>query len=717
MKHARLLLTLLLLATAGLVAPRAHAQYIPILCNPTTACTQLGPNFSNTGDTYFSMVGKINGQMGQLFNSLGAGSGLAKNGTITSADIINLFSGSPSSSLCLGSQGGLVACSGGSGGNPGGSPGQLQGNCAGSFCGFTASGDAAINVTTGAVTVTKTSGTAFGTLATATTSTPVISLWSGCSGILYLGADGTCHIGVTSVSVASANGLSGSSSGGATPTLTLAPTFTGIAYSNGSGFAAAIAGNFPTLNQNSTGYSAGIAGGIANEIHYQTAANTTAFITAPVSASTYLEWNGSAFVWNTPAGGLSASGTPAQYQVGVFASGSAVAGIAPSSTVGEAFISNGTSANPGYSTSLAGVTSVNNTNIPGTQTLVYAGGPLGTPSGGVGTNLTGTAAALNIGGTAALATNIVGGLVDQIPYQTAANTTAFITAPGSSNIFLEWNGSAFVWAAPAGSGTVNSGTSGNFGYYSSTGTAISGITPVVAQGALNGVTPNVQSGTSYGFTTADRNLPFPGTIFTAGSAITATIQNDSTVAWMSGDELAPQQGGTGTVNLTAGSGVILCSTWSYELTGSACSGSGGLNVYPTYNIYEGQVWRHTTVANTWQLTYQTPYGTQQQFNLGIGQVAMPTGSIAAQSGSTPTCSAVTVASYYAKATSKAVLTPAVDSTTVAGYVPASPGAGNLDVTWYFSNSTQPGQLNIKLCNRSASAITAGALTMNYTILP
>jgi len=60
----------------------------------------------------------------------------------------------------------------------------------------------------------------------------------------------------------------------------------------------------PTLNQNTTGYAAGIAGGVANKVLYQSGANTTAFIDAPTTASTYLSWTGSAFVWTSvsPAG-------------------------------------------------------------------------------------------------------------------------------------------------------------------------------------------------------------------------------------------------------------------------------------------------------------------------------------------------------------------------------------------------------------------------------
>jgi hypothetical protein len=41
-----------------------------------------------------------------------------------------------------------------------------------------------------------------------------------------------------------------------------------------------------------------VAGGAANQIVYNTGANTSAFITAPTVANTFLEWSGSAFQWS-----------------------------------------------------------------------------------------------------------------------------------------------------------------------------------------------------------------------------------------------------------------------------------------------------------------------------------------------------------------------------------------------------------------------------------
>jgi len=54
---------------------------------------------------------------------------------------------------------------------------------------------------------------------------------------------------------------------------------------------------------NSSNTANNIASGAANQLLYQTGANTTSFVTAPTTASTYLQWNGSAFVWSAVSGG------------------------------------------------------------------------------------------------------------------------------------------------------------------------------------------------------------------------------------------------------------------------------------------------------------------------------------------------------------------------------------------------------------------------------
>jgi hypothetical protein len=70
-----------------------------------------------------------------------------------------------------------------------------------------------------------------------------------------------------------------------------------------------------------------------------------------------------------------------------------------------------------------------------------------------------TPSTLSIGGNAATATNIAGGAANQIPYQTALSTTAFLSAPVSSGTCLQYNGTALTWGtcgSGGGTGTVTS---------------------------------------------------------------------------------------------------------------------------------------------------------------------------------------------------------------------------------------------------------------------
>ena len=68
---------------------------------------------------------------------------------------------------------------------------------------------------------------------------------------------------VTAVSVVSANGFAGTSSGGATPALTISTSITGVLKGNGTAISAAVAADFPTLNQNTSGTAAGLSATLA----------------------------------------------------------------------------------------------------------------------------------------------------------------------------------------------------------------------------------------------------------------------------------------------------------------------------------------------------------------------------------------------------------------------------------------------------------------------
>lgn len=97
-----------------------------------------------------------------------------------------------------------------------------------------------------------------------------------------------------------------------------------------------------------------------------------------------------------------------------------------------------------------------------------------------------TIAGADVGGAVSSATNVAGGAANQIVYQSGSGTSAFATAPSSSNTFLSWNGSAFAWAA-AGA-TITNDTTTNASYY-----------PVWANGTSGSLTTAYVSSTKLSF--------------------------------------------------------------------------------------------------------------------------------------------------------------------------------------------------------------------------
>ena len=82
----------------------------------------------------------------------------------------------------------------------------------------------------------------------------------------------------------------------------VAGTLTGVLYGNGTSahtvataaqLVSAIGSTAVTNSTNTTN----VLGGAANQIVYNTGSGATSFISAPTTANTYLEWNGSSFVW------------------------------------------------------------------------------------------------------------------------------------------------------------------------------------------------------------------------------------------------------------------------------------------------------------------------------------------------------------------------------------------------------------------------------------
>ena len=152
----------------------------------------------------------------------------------------------------------------------------------------------------GTVTATSFTGALTGNAATATKLASGNTIngvtFDGSAAITVTAAAGTLT-GTTLNSTVTGSSLT---SVGTLANLTVTGTITG-----------SISGNAATATSaTSATTTSSISNGAANELVYQTGSGTTSFITAPTTASTYLEWTGSAFAWATPAGsGATLGGT------------------------------------------------------------------------------------------------------------------------------------------------------------------------------------------------------------------------------------------------------------------------------------------------------------------------------------------------------------------------------------------------------------------------
>ena len=243
---------------------------------------------------------------------------------------------------------------------------------------------------------------------------------------------------VTAVSVVSANGLAGSSSGGATPALTLSTTVTGLIKGNGTALSAAAA---------ATDYVAPSAYASTNGLTMATSrllGRTTASTGAAEEISV--------------AGGLTLSGGTLTGSAGTVTS---VTGTAPVSSSGGTTpvisMAAATTSVNGYLTS-TDWTTFNNKQPAGSY--LVSGGALGTPSSGTVTNLTGTAS-ININGTVGATTANTGAFTSGTFSSTLEVTGLISVGAGGINL-TSATGTSFVVGSTASTFTwdgVGGGTS------------------------------------------------------------------------------------------------------------------------------------------------------------------------------------------------------------------------------------------------------------------
>ena len=215
----------------------------------------------------------------------------------------------------------------------------------------------------------------------------------------------------------------------------------------------------------SIGTATNLAGGAAGSIPYRSAASTTAML-AIGTAAQVLQVNAGAtapqWVNTTGTGDVVRATSPTISNATAFQSLTMTGATVPFKwTVNAGATDFLKLESPGYALNTMLVDSNGNIGFS-TTTLTYRVNVNGTVSAttfrGAGTDLTGTATALSIGGnaaTATTATNVAGGAAGSLHYQTAAATTAML-AIGTAAQVLQVNAGATApeWVSSTGTGNV-----------------------------------------------------------------------------------------------------------------------------------------------------------------------------------------------------------------------------------------------------------------------
>ena len=241
-----------------------------------------------------------------------------------------------------------------------------------------------------------------------------------------------------------------------------------------------------------TGVSA-LSGGASNQILYQSAANSTSYITAPTTSGTILQWNGSTFVWSSAGAGsvTSFSASPAGT---IWGAPINVSVSNPTTTPALTISTNAfTSTAPGVVPQSGG----------GTTNYLRADGTWASPGGGVTSFNTRT-------GAITLTSSDVTTALTYTPYN-STNPSGYISA----------NQNITVSGDATGSGT--------------TAIALTFATVNSNVGTWNNVTVNgkglVTAGSNVSYLTGNQTITLSGDVTGSGTtAITATLANTTVTA-------------------------------------------------------------------------------------------------------------------------------------------------------------------------------------------
>lgn len=362
----------------------------------------------------------------------------------------------------------------------------------------------------------------------------IYALWSGtCSSTTFLRGDGSCQTpsgggSVTTASVVSANGFAGTvATATTTPAITLTTSITGPLKGASSALQAAVAADIYGL------------------------------WSGTCSSSTFLRGDGSC---QTPSGGgnVNNTGTPTAGQFAEWTSATVIGG---QTLIGDCSLStatitclktNGTSFGALATTVPGtGVATALGVNTGSAGAFVVYGGPLGTPSSGVGTNLTGTASGLSIGGNAATATSAT----------TAANLSGTPAVPNGTTATTQTTGDNTTKLATDAFVLANA--------------ASAGVASVAAGGGI------AVTGTGSG--------PYTGAVTVSANAPNRTVTSSPTVASTDmGGQINSNVSGGGTLTIPAISSTVFPANSTLTIVNYSAS-TEAVSTTPTVNAGGGCV--------------------------------------------------------------------------------------------------------------------------------
>ena len=392
-------------------------------------------------------------------------------------------------------------------------------------------------------------------------------------------------LGTMSTQNANAIAVTGGSIDGTTVGATTASTVRGTTITATTQFSG------PDTGLTGTAISLSIGGNAATATSAGSVTNSVTFNSGGAGGVSPIIYNGSVaqtISYNT-IGAPSTTGTNASGTWGIGITGNAA-------TVTNGVYTNGSYSNPTWITSILGsivsgavasaTLATTATNVAGgaAGSIVYQSGAATTTTLALGTTnyvLTAGASApqyvaqstLSVGSatTATTATNLAGGLANQIAYQTGAGATSFITAPSNNTVLSYTTGGGFAWTTPTSYATVTDDTTTNATRY-----------PLFANQTTGNLTTEYTSSTKYQFN------PFSGLLTATGFSGSGANLTSLPAGQLSGTIPSGVLGnstlyiGTTAIVLNAASGSI--SSLAVNISGSASSATTATTATNATNV-------------------------------------------------------------------------------------------------------------------------------------